>query len=647
VRKGREFDAAAASAQAVTAPAPTPQASPEWAPPMDEVLRYCRSKLPSSADAEDAAQETLLRAWALRDRGDQSIGWFIKTASYVCSELRRRNQRFDRDAATTAQVAAQSSDPERLAVSDAWLCQLFDRLSPQDRALLSHLYLRDGSPEELAARLGLSPGGTRMAAMRARQRARNAIGLIGGTGAVVTGVALRGLQKVRDRLYRLRGLNPTQMSSSTMNLLGETPAALLIGTVAVVGLVWAPAANLPSNSSTGASFSYVGASTPAAETGRAPTSTTGGGAAAPRTPTPEAQTPSPASTSNAAAFVQRVVAPGQHATPQQANMTSFTPSPNYGQDHTVFASGVLGTGCSSTCNVLFETNDSGKTWRHLPAAGYLGFQVMLSPTFPSEPSIYATYPGGIQMSSDGGATFLSLLPQVTVAAPEPSSSPGDTQLLLGEVPLVTYHVQAKTAGSGPVLPPGVDAIDALEYAGSTDDLLVAAKQVNPLATGQQSEVILQCTTSTCTTRLTLPAPDPPTLVASPSVSLDRTVIAFAGNQAWISQDGGGSFEAIALPAGNLVQSVAIDPAFATTHTLGLATLPQSGDPAGAAFLLSHDGGATLATIASSGLPAGSYVRIVTPLPGGPLFGAPWGATASARLGVWCSTDWGAHWGSSC
>src|SRR3954468_13103014 len=60
-----------------------------------EILRHCTRILGSSHEAEDAVQDTLLRAWQRRDsyRGGSLRGWLYAIATNVCCDALTRRGR--------------------------------------------------------------------------------------------------------------------------------------------------------------------------------------------------------------------------------------------------------------------------------------------------------------------------------------------------------------------------------------------------------------------------------------------------------------------------------------------------------------------------------------------------------------------------
>jgi RNA polymerase sigma-70 factor (ECF subfamily) len=142
------------------------------------VMSFCRRDLGSSADAEDALQETFIRAHdrlAQLDDGAAFRPWLYAIARRVCSErrralLRRRKHEGAAMAMAMRNGAVSDAEPAGAARREAMerLSRSIDRLGERER-LAIHLYYLDADPVRAAAEaLGVSRSGYYKLLARAR-----------------------------------------------------------------------------------------------------------------------------------------------------------------------------------------------------------------------------------------------------------------------------------------------------------------------------------------------------------------------------------------------------------------------------------------------------------------------------------------------
>jgi RNA polymerase sigma-70 factor, ECF subfamily len=134
--------------------------------------RLALSIVRSPSEAEDAVQEAFLRAWrdirGLRDP-EGWPGWFRRvTVRASLDQAKRRPRVREIDLETAEEPAGEASDPtDRLELMTA-----FDRLAPDDRAILALRYFADLEVPDVAAALGIPLGTAKSRLHRATERLR-------------------------------------------------------------------------------------------------------------------------------------------------------------------------------------------------------------------------------------------------------------------------------------------------------------------------------------------------------------------------------------------------------------------------------------------------------------------------------------------
>jgi len=621
------------------------------------IFRLCRAYLMNSADAEDATQETFMRAAGRLASlsGDPAAYLTVIARNVCCNEIRRRKCG---GAAALKQPPDVPLEVDGTVAARAGLEAVWGALSTSERKLLSHSFA-GFSYGEISELTGRSIKSVSVGLTRARQKARNLAGSLSSVILIPAGL----WRRRRHVLRRITRINQdvapvAQVAAQQAGLASPMLATL----VAAAALSATPAIVLPSHH-----VPALGAATAAGGTGHLgpipvpdPSSVSGGlasdptgrshsgsGSFSPQSPsdiTPLTPT-SPAVQSSQDAANWTLV-PGQNANPADTNFASLTPSPTYGRDRTVFASGTLASACGRpTCPVLFRSNDGGASWQKVPANGFAGGTVLLPPAYPVDPTIFISGPAGLQQSDDRGLTFRVVVPIPGPMTMAPDSTPGNARVVIGAQPILVYSAGTGQVAPGPPLPPGITPPDDIAYAGP-NTLLVTAEQFDPTASGQQDGVVLRCDGgSTCQPIFVAPGVIVWKLVVSPTYLTDRTVFAFSGSHIAVSRDGASTLTELAgMSFGNL-NTLVLAPNYAQSLrlTVGSRVADISGHQR-PTLMKSADGGKTYAALAGSGLTAPMLLNALVHLPDGRILAALDGPQI---FGLRCSADGGDTWLATC
>ena len=147
------------------------------------LFHFCLRRLSQREAAEDAVQETLLKAWKYRHsfRADAKAStWIFALAVNLCRDYWRRSKpesSLDRPevaiAAEWSSLRREDGSPEDLAQdheASELLLQALESLAPQSAALLKAKTHQDLTLEEAGKQVGLSPSAARAAASRAYKK---------------------------------------------------------------------------------------------------------------------------------------------------------------------------------------------------------------------------------------------------------------------------------------------------------------------------------------------------------------------------------------------------------------------------------------------------------------------------------------------
>jgi RNA polymerase sigma-70 factor (ECF subfamily) len=140
------------------------------------VYNLCYRMLGDPHLAEDAAQETFLRAFRSRGRFDPARPartWLLSIAAHHCIDSLRRKARLTWLPLGDQPLAGPEPSPEAALLQsegEAEVRRLLDRLKPDERAAIVLRYWQDLSVDEIAEITGSSPSSVRTRLFRGRRK---------------------------------------------------------------------------------------------------------------------------------------------------------------------------------------------------------------------------------------------------------------------------------------------------------------------------------------------------------------------------------------------------------------------------------------------------------------------------------------------
>jgi RNA polymerase sigma-70 factor (ECF subfamily) len=147
----------------------------EWDDAHRVCLRLAYRYARNPSEAEDIAQDALLRAWRRRStlrEADRRNQWL---ATIVRNEAFRQHARVRPDPTATIEMYEGAEDPQVVAtVEKADLHAALKRLTDRDRRLLEMRYDEDLTQSTIAERLGIPEGTVKVRLHRARDKLRQA-----------------------------------------------------------------------------------------------------------------------------------------------------------------------------------------------------------------------------------------------------------------------------------------------------------------------------------------------------------------------------------------------------------------------------------------------------------------------------------------
>ncbi|MEJ2758951.1 MAG: sigma-70 family RNA polymerase sigma factor [Anaerolineales bacterium] len=141
------------------------------------VYNLCYRMLGNAGDAEDAAQETFIRAYKAIRRYDlerKFSTWLLSIASNYCIDQYRRRKlpTFSVDALDTPDIPEKAAGMEAMLMQDehqAKVAALLETLKPKDKAAIVMRYWYEYSYEEISEALSLSVSAVKSRLHRARK----------------------------------------------------------------------------------------------------------------------------------------------------------------------------------------------------------------------------------------------------------------------------------------------------------------------------------------------------------------------------------------------------------------------------------------------------------------------------------------------
>ena len=148
-----------------------------------ELRSYAARRLGNRGSAEDAVQETLLRAWKHADGFDPSRGtvrsWLYGILRNLLVDLARARARQPQTTPIVADVGGADEVEEMLG--SLTIAAALRRLSPEHRVAVYHCYLKQRPHHEVARLLGVPVGTVRSRLFYARAALKHALEQIGAT----------------------------------------------------------------------------------------------------------------------------------------------------------------------------------------------------------------------------------------------------------------------------------------------------------------------------------------------------------------------------------------------------------------------------------------------------------------------------------
>lgn len=602
--------------------------------------------------AEDVVQETLFRVYRYQSKLDPSRPlwpWLSRIAANVCvdvlrgtrspsEELHPQFEELDRS-------SPDSSDPEGLYMISEHCRTIMDalaRLHPRYKRVLILKYKEGWTYKQIASMEGSSLDALQSVLKRARQSFRETYSALARDRRIPSvlipvfmgQVFVRTRNKIRDFGRRVaQTINDAGYALSIRGgmLGGKVEPVIAAGAVIAIALTGI--------TSTGVSSAEIRVNPVSPEEQIIPVQQQFAASSADNSPNQLVST--------VPAVVETVdhqtedlgLDPTREETPEDATITSMAVSPNYENDHTVYAAGG---------RLLFVTRDGGASWVLLPAIGLLNSStLMLPPTYPQDDRIFSASLTGLQESTDGGRTFqpLVVLPLWgTGAAISPNFGRGNSQILLSTATgIMEYDRELNSLRPNPLPLPLDGWLNSFSILPSSTDPTVLVSMFRRQQYGQYvySETFpYRCESVVCQKVESYNGLGTPFFRYSQRIAEDGTVYLVAPSTLYVSSDRGQNFRKLTVPTSTdgfpvCCNDLAVVPLTSSTSSM---LIGASWDENG--VYRSMDGGISWGA-SNLALTDHQIPMLLKATPTGRVFAAGW------RRGIACSVDEGVTWAPRC